>query len=94
MTLQAMFQATGDDYGEFDKVENPPCKRADLSAFIMLDRLQPGGADIISASEHDEFFLSTDCDELAKVVTLEIVRDLARCGIRYSADFDCLCMFA
>lgn len=94
MTLKEMFEATSDDYLDFDKVENPPSKRADLSAFIMLDRLVPDSGDIITSSEHDEFYLSIDCEALAKVVTLEIVRDLSRCGIRYDSSNDCLCMFA
>lgn len=94
MTLKKMFEATGDDYLDFDKVENPLSKRADLHAFMVLDKLVPESGDLISASEHDEFYLSVDCKELEKVATLEIVRDLSRCGVRYSEDCDCLCMFA
>lgn len=94
MTLKEMFDACNNDYLDFGKVENPPSQRADLAAFIMLDKLVPDSGDLISASEHDEFYLSVDCDALAKVATLEIVRDLSRCGIRYDASYDCLCMFA
>jgi hypothetical protein len=49
---------------------------------------------MISASEHDEFYLSVDCEALAKVATPEIIRDLTRCGVRYDEDLDSLCMFS
>jgi hypothetical protein len=89
-----MFDATEDDFLDFEKVENPLSQRPDLHAFMLLDRLVPGKRELISASEHDEFYLSVDCEELSKVATLEIVRELHRCGVRYSAEYDCLCMFA
>lgn len=94
MTLKEMFDATNKDYLDFDRVENPLSKRADLCAFMMLDKLLPDSGDLISATEHDEFYLSVDCEALAKVATVEIVRYLSRCGVRYSEDHDCLCMFA
>lgn len=94
MTLQEMFDECDEDYLEFDKWTDAPSKRADLSAFILLDQLQPHGGDIINASEHDEFFLSIDCEELGKVITLEQVRNLRRCGVMYSEDYDSLSMFA
>lgn len=94
MTLAEMFAQCDDDYLDFDAFENPPSRRADLSAFMLLDRLQPAGGDIITASEHDEFFLSIDCGELEKVATLDDVRNLARCGVRYSEQYQCLSMFS
>jgi hypothetical protein len=94
MTLAEMFAQCEDDYLDFDKWTDAPSKRADLAAFILLDKLQPGGGDIVCASEHDEFRLSIDCDELAKVITQADVRNLTRCGVRYSGDYDCLSMFA
>jgi hypothetical protein len=94
VNLEEMFEATNDDYLDFDKVENPLSKRADLHAFMLLDKLVPDSGDLISASEHDEFYLSVDCEALAKVATLDIVRDLSRCGVRFSSEYDCLCMFA
>jgi hypothetical protein len=94
-TLKELFDAVTDDYLDFARIENPPSQRPDLCAFILLDRLLPGGdSDIVSASEHDEFYLSFDCDELAKVATPELVRDLSRCGVRYDESFNALCMFS
>ena len=94
MNLHEMFEAVHEEYLDFDKVAPRLSERADLHAFMLLDKLQPGGGDIISAAAHDEFFLSIDCDELAKVITQEQVLELARCGIRYDEGNDCLCMFA
>jgi hypothetical protein len=94
MTLAEMFAQCDDDYLDFNAWADAPSKRADLAAFILLDKLQPGGGDIVSASEHDEFFLSIDCDELAKVATLEDVRNLRRCGVMFSESDDCLSMYS
>ncbi|MFS2103602.1 hypothetical protein [Ralstonia sp. Ralssp135] len=92
--LHATFEKYNDDYLNFEAVENKRSQRADLHAFLLLDELQPAGGDIITASYHDEFYLDTDCDELAKVITEEQVRELARCGVRYDGDDNALCMFA
>lgn len=94
MNLKEMFEQCDDDYINFDGVVNKRSQRADLHAFIVLDELCPGGGDIITASEHDEFFLAIDCDELEAKATPEIIRDLSRCGIRYDEEHHCLCMFA
>jgi len=94
-TVAEIFAAVpDDDYIDFNAVENKLSQRADMHAFMVLDKLVPDSGDLISASEHDEFYLSIDCDELAKVLTLEIARDLSRCGVRYDGEYDCLCMFA
>lgn len=61
--------------------EAGPTKRWDLNAFLLLERLVPGEGDMISAAEHDEFFLSVDLEELAKVATEEDVKTLLRCGV-------------
>lgn len=93
-TLKEMFEAEDEHYIDFDSVENKLSQHADLHAFILLDKLVPGSGDMISASEHDEFYLSVDCEALAKVATPEIIRDLTRCGVRYDEDLDSLCMFS
>lgn len=95
MNIKEIFDAIPEeDYLDFNAVENKLSQRADLHAFMVLDKLVPEHGDIISASEHDEFYLSIDCDELAKVLTMGEARDLSRCGVRYDEGFDCLCMFA
>lgn len=78
----------------FESIESPRTKRPDLHAFLVLDELQPGKRDIISAAEHDEFWLDIDCEKLAEVITEDQVRDLVRCGIRYDDENESLCMFA
>ncbi len=94
MNLSELFAKHENEYVQFERIENPRHYRPDLCAFLMLADAVPGTGDMISSSEHDEFFLSVDCDELAKVATSEMVRDLVRCGVRYSEDYNCLCMFS
>jgi hypothetical protein len=92
--LKAAFERHSDEFLEFSLIESPRHPRPDVCAFLMLHDLVPGHRDIVSASEHDEFFLDINCDELAKVATDEHIRDLHRCGVRYNSEFDCLAMFA
>lgn len=87
------------EYGEtdephkFERVEVKFTQRADLHAFILLDKLLPSNTDIISAAEHDEIYLDVDIEELAKVITHEQVLELIRCGISYDSYHDSLYSF-
>lgn len=83
-----------EEYLKFDRVQDKRSGRADLHAFILLDKLVPGTSDIISCSEHDEFYPSTDVEELAKVITPEQILELIRCGVRLDAGLPSLAMFA
>lgn len=82
---QAFQDANDKPYGElsFSLVENKLSQRADLHAFLRLDALIPGNDDIVSASEHDEFWLCFDEDAVAAVATPELVLELVRCGVMY-----------
>jgi hypothetical protein len=76
----------GNDYLKFDRVENKLSQRPDLHAFMLLDRLVPGpGRDIISAAEHDQYWIDIDPDKLAAAATEEDILTLIRCGISYNA---------
>ena len=82
LDLTEIFNKYRDEYLEFKKVENKLSSRPDLHAFILLDRLVPGHRDIVTEAAHDEIFLDTDTEELAKVATEEDIISLIRCGVR------------
>jgi len=93
--IKALFEKCSDEFLKFDRVENKLSTRRDLHAFLILDALMPGGRTIISAAEHDVFFLDIEVEELSKTsITEEQVRDLHRCGVRYDTEFDCLAMYS
>lgn len=94
MDLHDRFEQFKDEFLKFDRIDNPRSKRPDLHAFLMLDEIQPGDRELISASEHDEFFLDIDCDAFAEQATDDQIRDLRRCGVRYDSELDLLCMYA
>lgn len=94
MDLHDRFEQFEDEYGKFDRIENPRSKRPDLHAFLLLDEIQPGTRDLISASEHDEFYLDIDCEAFAAVATDDQIKELVRCGIMHSDDLDSLSMYA
>lgn len=89
-----LFAEFDDDFLKFEKVKEKLSKRPDLHAFILLDKLVPGKNDLISAAEHDEYYLSIEPDELRKAATKDQLRDLHRCGIRHDEGNDSLCVFA
>lgn len=85
--LEELFEKYEGEFLEFDRVENKLSKRADLHAFILLDKLVPGEEDMIISAEHDEYVLSIDAACLAKVATEEDVIDLIRCGVSFEDDY-------
>jgi len=97
----------GDEYGKFYWVENKLSNRPDLHAFLLLDKLVPSVpiegptkyipvlySDIVSDAEQDEIYLGVKIKELEKVITIEHVLELSRCGVMYNSEYDCLYMFA
>ena len=92
--LKETFEKHDDEYIKFDRVENKLHSRPDICAFLLLDKLVPEpGQDMVSAAEHDEIYLHTDCDRLAEVATDEDILTLTRCGVRYDDSNDSLAMF-
>lgn len=89
-----LFSEFNDDFLEFEKVKEKLSKRPDLHAFILLDKLVPGKVNLISASQHDEYYLSIEPEKLLKVATKDQLRDLHRCGIRHDLGFNSLCVYA
>lgn len=84
----------GDEFLKFDRIVNKLSQRPDLHAFMLLDSLVPETSDIISDAQHDEIFLEVSLKDLAKVVLVEQVVDLIRCGVRHEGDYGCLAMFS
>jgi hypothetical protein len=74
------------------KPESPLTKRDDITAFLLLDKLQPGTDDMVSCAEHDQIWLGIDTAELAKVITDEI-RILVLCGVHMETGGQSLYMF-
>lgn len=92
MSIRERFEQFDGDYLKFDEVENKLSKRRDLHAFMVLESLLPGVRPMISSSEHDEFYLDLPVEQLAGITDARI-QELIRCGVRYDAEYDCLCMF-
>lgn len=88
-----MFEEFEEEYIKFDRIDNPPSKRPDICAFLLIEKLLPGNGNMISASEHDEIYLDIDCEEFEKIATKEDIVYLARCGVHYDEDMESLTMF-
>lgn len=84
-----------DEHGKFERVENKLSSRPDLHAFILLNQIVPGTSRMISAAEHDEYFLDVEIDalEIAGITEAQVL-ELIRCSVRYDEDNDCLALFA
>jgi hypothetical protein len=83
-----------DEFLKWDRVEGKRSQRRDLHGFLLLDELQPGKATMISAAEHDEYWLDINIDKLVEVITPEQCIELLRCGIRYDEDVTSLAVYA
>ena len=97
MTFEEAYDKYSDEeYGHFDRVKNKLSTRKDLHAFILLDKLVPSeneGRDIVSAAEHDEFWLGIEVSDLNDAATEEQMIELIRCGVRYDSGADALAFF-
>lgn len=93
--LSATFDKYEDEYIQFQNVANKRSRRPDMHAFIVLDELLPGDGkgDLISAAEHDQFFLDIEPEALARVATEEIILDLVRCGVSFDEENESLFLF-
>lgn len=100
LNLEELFEKHNDEYLKFENVKNPLHPVPDICAFLMLDSIAPsyyrgsgGRCDIISGSDHDEFWLSTSLDKVAEKATEEQIIDLIRCGVSYDSEHDAFSMF-
>lgn len=94
--LAELFDKQDDEFLKDERLSpHPLTKRRDLRAFLLLESILPAtnGRDMVTAAEHDEIWLDIDPEELAKVITEEQIIELIRCGVRYDAGIDSLCMF-
>ena len=96
MTLDEMktiFDDAHDEFLHFERVATILSTRPDLHAFMRLDKLCHGEANIVSDAHHDEFYLSIDPSKLATVASKDDIIELIRCGVRYDDEWDTLAMF-
>lgn len=93
--IEAFFEANDDEYLKFERVENKLHYRPDIHAFLLISKILPEDrGDIITSSEHDEFYLEADCETLFERATEEQVIELIRCGVRFDNSLESLCMYA
>lgn len=93
MERKERFEKYNNEFLRFERVENKKSNRPDLHGFLLLDELFPSNRDIISAAEHDRFWIDIEGKQIEKLTDKQII-ELTRCGIKYDSEFDCLSMFA
>lgn len=84
--LHSLFEKHENEFLKFELVEEKQSRRADIHAFLLLDKLIAGHTDMVSAAEHDKIWLGVDVEVLAKVATENDVIELLRCGICLDRD--------
>lgn len=79
----------------FSRIENKRSKFRDIHAFLLLEELlgEAAGGCLISASEHDTYYLSVDLEDIQDKLTQEHVNELVACGVYYDSQQDCLYCF-
>lgn len=93
LNLSEVFEKFDDEYGKFERIDNPLSPRSDLCAFVLLDKLAPGTEKMLSYAGHDQVVLSVDCDALASAATEADIETLVRCRVRYNESENSLEMF-
>ncbi len=95
MSVQKWFDEHQDEYVEFDKIPNKDRRhpRQDLCAFLYLHEKLGGKGDVVSAAEHDQFWLAWDAEDLEKLTEEDVIYVL-RCGVLYDDDVESLYMNA
>ena len=94
MDVEREFDLHDDEYLKFSRIESPPSQRPDICALLLIDKLLPKpGRDVISAAEHDVFYLAADIEKFSEVATVDDVIYLVRCGVHYDAESESLAMF-
>lgn len=78
-----ILEESGDEYLNFDKVENKLSSRRDLHAMMILDGLVHGTGNMLASASHDEIWLDIDEDQLERVITMELATELYRCGFAF-----------
>lgn len=81
LEFESLFDVYAHEYGRFDLVPNPKFKRADLTAFALLDSLTPETEDIVRGGQDERILLSIDIEHLAARADELLVITLLRCGV-------------
>lgn len=64
-------------------------RRADINAFLLLDKLAPEdpmNRDMVSNAYHNMIYIQVSPDDIAETATEEDLLDLIRCGVIYDED--------
>lgn len=83
-----------DDYCDFSEVKNQLASRPDVHAMIVLDNLFPythykeGEATLIECVHTSQIWFFIKGEDFKKRVTIEMIRDLIRCGLTYNLQED------
>lgn len=90
--LKAAFEKYEFEHLTFERVKKPLHRCPDIAAFLLLDNLVPtkNGRDMIRYVDSDCVHLNVNLAKLARVITKKEVKTLIRCGILYSAQYNCL----
>lgn len=83
MTLEEMTALFEQHNDEWFLKRGEETKLRDFDAFVLIEKLVPSDRDIISAAEHDQYWLAVDEEELAAVITEDQIKYLLQCGIMH-----------
>ena len=89
MTIEDLFENFVNTDDEFNLISNKLSTIPFIHALMLLDKLVPDHTiDLIDGGS--VYFNDIDEDELLRVITMEQVIDLCRCGVFYSVEEGCL----
>lgn len=85
-----------DDYCNFSKVAQKSASRPDVHAMIVLDRLlldlRSMSLPLIHCVKNSTVWFTITAEQFKEVATIEIIRELVRCGVSYDLHHNCLAL--
>lgn len=95
-SIKDRWEAFNDEFLLFSEIKEKLSHRADVHAFILLDRIFPAEEgkdfDLIVAASRNEIYFDID-NEKIRELTDELIVELLRCGVSYDLAHDGLCMY-
>lgn len=99
MNIKQFMARHSDEFGKFDRINNPPSTHRDLCALLILSRFMDPYSDVINSAESKKgncagvIVFELPIHEVERMATENQVIQLIRCGVEYNSEYDALVMY-
>ena len=98
MTGEELFQSLNRNHEGFANIKEKRSRFCDIHAILLLEELNPSldknKRKAIPTSDHDEYWLAFDAEEVFENATPDQLQELVDCGVMYDEGYVSFMMFA